>query len=150
EHVVVWASKDQDGDGWGVYAQRYDAAGVAQGTEFRVNKATGFDQTTPSVAMDGSGNFVVTWTSKQNGVDKDVYARRFDATGKALTNEFRVNTFTTSDQQDSSIAMDAAGDFVITWSSNGQTNNWGIYAQRYDATGAAQGSEFQVNASDNS
>ena len=32
--VVAWASMDQDGDGEGVYAQRYNAAGVPQSNEF--------------------------------------------------------------------------------------------------------------------
>ena len=61
--VVVWESFGQDGSGSGVYAQRYNAAGVAQGSEFLVNTYTTGYQQYPSVAMDGSGNFVVTWQS---------------------------------------------------------------------------------------
>ena len=35
--------------------------------------------------------------------------------------------------------MDAAGNFVVTWSSNGQDGNgWGVYARRYDAAGVAR------------
>jgi hypothetical protein len=78
--VVVWASKDQDGDGWGVYARRYDASGP--GEEFRVNAATAGDQLNPSVAMNHLGEFVVAWSSKgQDGDGWGVYARRYDATG---------------------------------------------------------------------
>src|SRR5437867_2874010 len=54
--------------------------------------------------------------------------------------EFRVNTYTTGDQRTfiespGSVATDAAGDFVVTWSSFGQTGDsgWGVYAQRYNA-----------------
>ena len=39
--------------------QRYDAAGLAQGAEFRVNTYTTSTQWNSSIAMDGSGNFVV-------------------------------------------------------------------------------------------
>src|SRR5687767_537339 len=60
--------------------------------------------------------------------------------------EFPVNTFTTSDQSSSAIAADADGDFVVVWQSYAQDgSNFGIYAQRYDAAGAARGAEFRVN-----
>ena len=52
--VIVWSSKDQDGDNWGIYAQRYNAAGVTQGSEFRVNSYTAKEQLGPSVAMDAA------------------------------------------------------------------------------------------------
>ena len=42
--VVTWQSDGQDGDGFGIYAQRFTPAGVAQGAEFRVNATTASDQ----------------------------------------------------------------------------------------------------------
>jgi hypothetical protein len=145
--VVAWQSQGQDGSGWGICAQRYNAAGVAQGSEFRVNTTTAGDQEYPGVALDGSGNFVITWSSYgQDGSGWGVYAQRYNAAGVAQGGEFRVNTTTAGDQEYSRIGMDANGDFVITWSSYGQDGSgWGVYAQRYNATGVAQGSEFQVN-----
>lgn len=66
--------------------------------------------------------------------------------------EFQVNTYTTGFQDNSAVAMDQAGDFVVTWHSYCQahetankTCSYGIYAQRYDSSGAKTGSEFQVN-----
>lgn len=32
--VVTWSTLGQDGSGWGIYGQRYDANGVAQGGNF--------------------------------------------------------------------------------------------------------------------
>jgi hypothetical protein len=51
DFVVTWQSYGQDGDADGIYAQRYNALGVPQGGEFRVNSTTANFQTTPSVAM---------------------------------------------------------------------------------------------------
>jgi hypothetical protein len=63
-YVVVWQDgSGVDGSGIGVYAQRYNAAGTAQGAQFRVNSYTAGDQQWPEVAMDSSGNFVVVWQS---------------------------------------------------------------------------------------
>ena len=65
--VVVWASKGQNGSNWGIYAQRYDAAGSAVGGEFRVkvNIDAANDKEWPwsSVAAFPNGGFVVTWQS---------------------------------------------------------------------------------------
>ena len=63
--------------------------------------------------------------------------------------EFRVNTTTADEQHHAAVAMDDAGNFVVTWVSEGQeadnANETNIYAQRYNAVGVAQGGEFRVN-----
>src|SRR2546423_1494815 len=63
DFVVVWQSSGQDGDGYGIYAQRYSSAGVPQGGEFRANTSTTGHQAGPAVAMDAAGDFVIAWNS---------------------------------------------------------------------------------------
>lgn len=147
DFVITWMSIRQDGSGYGVYAQRYNSAGVAQGGEFRVNSYTTDDQWWPSAAMDASGNFVITWQNAgQDGSGNGVYAQRYDAAGSPRGTEFQVNSVTTGSQEFPAVAMDAAGDFVVTWESYGDDgSSWGIAAQRYNAAGVTQGSEFLVN-----
>ncbi|MDD2990284.1 MAG: cadherin domain-containing protein, partial [Zoogloea sp.] len=145
--VVVWESMGQDGSNYGIYAQRYNASGVAQGSEFRVNTLTTDDQRAPAVAMDANGNFVVTYQAWASGNNSwGVLATRYNANGVAQGAEFVVNTTLAYDQIAPSVAMDSAGNFVITWQSYGQEGpSDGIYAQRYNASGVAQGGEFHVN-----
>jgi len=155
DFVVAWISLYQDGSYWGIYAQRYDRAGVAQGPEFQVNTYTTLDQASPAIAMDADGNFVVAWISLyQDGSYSDIYAQRYNSVGEAQGPEFRVNTYTTDRQFGPAVAIDADGDFVVAWASTGlyyyggdsQDGSYaGIYAQRYDRAGMAQGPEFQVN-----
>ncbi|MDH3597986.1 MAG: hypothetical protein OEM93_24380, partial [Rhodospirillales bacterium] len=144
DSVLVWQSNSQDGFLYGIYAQRYDALGVARGGEFRVNVTTAGVQEFPDVAMDDDGNFVVVWESYQGGASYDIYARRYDAAGTAQGGEFRVNATTAGDQRYPAVAMDADGDFVVAWQGS-DGNADGVHAQRYDAAGVAQGGEFQVN-----
>ena len=148
-YVVVWMSVGQDGDQGGIYAQRYNAFGVAQGSAFKVNTTTAGDQISPAVAMQGiTGDFVVTWASNgQDGSGWGIYAQRFNAAGVAQGSEFKVNTTTAGDQITPAIGMDDTGGFVIAWSSYGQdaANTWGIYAQRYTALGALVLGEFRAN-----
>jgi len=148
DYVVVWQSNPQQSSGLiGIYAQRYNAQGTAVGGEIHVNTSTMFSDTGPGVAMDAAGDFVVTWTSnREDGSRYGIYAQRFDASGNPEGAEFRVNTFTLFSQTGGSVAMDSAGDFVVTWQSYHQSGgNTQIYAQRYDASGTAVGGEFQVN-----
>jgi hypothetical protein len=145
--VVVWQSFAQDGNGWGVYAQRYDAAGSPVGEEILVPNFVSSDEGAPHVAMDAAGNFVVTWNALgRDGSDIGVYARRFNADGTPNGTDFLVNTHTTGDQRNPSVAMAPNGDFVISWESwNQDGHEWGVYAQRYNAAGVAQGPETLVN-----
>ncbi len=143
--VVAWMSNLQDGSDWGIYAQRYDASGAAQGTEFRINETTTGKQWYPELAMDASGNFVAVWENNPSG-NSEIYARRYDASGTPLAGEFQVNSYTTSHQKFATAAMDDAGNFVVVWQSFEQDGDkYGVYAQRYDAAGVAQGGEFQVS-----
>ncbi|HLA63185.1 MAG TPA: T9SS type A sorting domain-containing protein [Rhodothermales bacterium] len=146
-HVVVWQSDGQDGDGYGVYGQRYAAGGAPVGAEFRVNTTTTNDQLAPAVAMDADGDFVVAWTSYgQDGDNSGVYARRFAAGGAPMGGEFLVTTTTSNRQLDPAVAMDAAGDFVVAWTSYGQDgSSSAVYVQRYAVGGSRAGTETRVN-----
>ncbi|MBN8281906.1 cadherin domain-containing protein [Zoogloea sp.] len=146
--VVVWESAGQDGSSNGIYAQRYNSSGVAQGSEFRVNSTTTYDQIEAAVAMDASGNFVVAWQSWSQDLanSNGIYAQRYNSSGVAQGGEFLVNTYIADSQTEPSVAMDASGNFVIAWQSFGQDgSNEGIYAKRYNSSGVAQGSEFHVS-----
>jgi hypothetical protein len=145
--VISWASYGQDGSGGGVYAQRYNSSGVTRGTEFQVNTYTTGSQMETSIAMDYEGDFVISWDSNgQDGDNSGIFAQRYDSQGQLRGTEFRVNTYTSGTQRLSAVAMDNNGDFVVTWGSIGQDgDDYGIYAQRYDNNGVPQRSEFQVN-----
>lgn len=147
DYVVVWQSNGQDGSGYGVYGQRFNSSGTAQGSEFQVNTFTTAAQQAPQVAMDDNGNFVVVWDSAfQDGAAGGVYGQRFNASGVKQGSEFQVNTYTTASQSVASVAMDKDGDFAVVWGSSGQDlSAYGVYGQRFNASGVRQGSEFQVN-----
>jgi hypothetical protein len=133
DFVVIWSSAGQDGDGSGVYAQRYASTGSALGSEFRVNSYTTGNQLSSGVAMDSTGDFIVTLQSYgQDGSGYGVYAAAYNASSTLQGSEFRVNSFTTGTQDLGAVAIDAAGDFVVVWQSGGEDGSgYGIYAQSY-------------------
>ncbi len=77
--VVTWCSRNQDGDGFGVYGQRFTAAGAPHGAEFRVNTHWRGAQFDPSVAALADGGFIVTWDSQgQDGDWHSIRSQRYD------------------------------------------------------------------------
>lgn len=144
--VVVWNGEGLT-DSAGVFGQRFNQAGGAVGSEFRVNSYTPFSQQEAAVAADGLGNFVVVWASaEQDGSNFGVFGQRFDSVGTPLGSEFQVNTYTTNQQREPAVAADGAGNFVVSWISDGQDgSSWGVFGQRFLSSGVKAGSEFQVN-----
>jgi hypothetical protein len=146
--VVVWQSYPQTGDDAGsIFGRRYDNAGNPLGGQFHVNTYTTNWQSHPSIAMSPSGKFIVAWESVgQDGDGPGVFAQRFDAAGAPEGNEFQVNTTTIGVQHDPAVAMTDLGSFVVVWSSGEfGTANYDVFGQRFNATGAAIGEEFQVD-----
>jgi len=143
--VVSWSSNGQDGSGWGVYARRYSASGFALGNEYLVNTTTTGDQMYSAVGIDGAGDSVVSWSSNQSGSGWGLYARRYNCCGVSQGSEFAVSTGASSSPIYSAVAMDSAGDFIITWS-RCQNGSWTTYVQQYNVAGVAQGTPTQIGS----
>jgi hypothetical protein len=151
DFVAVWVSEGQDGDGRGVFGQRFTAAGVKDGSEFRANSYTTSYQTFPSVAAGSSGRFAVVWQSYlQDGSGSGVFGQAYDGSGNPRGDEFQANSFTTSFQllseAGSGVAADGDGGFVVAW--HGQGPGYGlsnVFGRRFTAAGKPRGAEFQAN-----
>lgn len=145
--VLTWSSESSSDVGkYDVFARRYNANGTPQSGEAVVSNALD-NQRNSTVGMADNGSYVVTWSSDLSG-NYEVLARRYNANGTAVAAEFAVNTFTPGEQRFSSIAVNGAGSFAISWSSSGQDDVdglFGVYGRFYDAAGVAFGGEFPVN-----
>jgi hypothetical protein len=149
DFVVVWEGEGQDGNGFGVFGQRFDGSGAPRGSEFQINTYTTAGQRFPNVAVDPVGNFVVVWHSNGGGgpdVDYGVVARLYDASGTAASPEFQVNSYTTGFQVLPRATFDRNGNFVVVWMDYAKDgSSSGIFGRRFDPTGTPFGSDFQVN-----
>ena len=138
--MIAWVSESQDGDGGGVFAQRFSALGAKVGGEIQVNTSFVDDQAQPAIAVLDSGGFVIAWQGYQPGEGDGIYFQRFNTNGGRLGGEVRAN-LTLQDQQVSpSIAALSGGGFVLSWQSYAQDGDeWGVYARRFGANGFALG-----------
>ncbi|WP_374367187.1 calcium-binding protein [Dongia sp.] len=140
--VVVWT--DGSAGNNDVRGQLYDAVGnQLGGGEFLINSGRTDTQQVPAVTALADGGFMAVWESR-NGQDGDsvgIYGRRYTAQGVAVGGEFLVNTTTAGSQEKPQLAGLTDGGYVVVWTSAGS-----VYAQRFDATNAKVGTEFQVAA----
>lgn len=141
--VIAWSSFSA-ATSFDIFARRFTAAGDPQDAiEFQVNTFTESSQNFPAVASNSSGTFVIAWTSNgQDGASNEVYARRYAANGQPASDEFRVNTDTSGNEQSPALDFDNAGNLLIAW--KGDTGD-AVYAQRYTSAGRPVRDAFQVN-----
>lgn len=154
DFVVSWFVGNEFGAGnpVAIYAQRYNSSGLPQSSSILVNTiglyGSGAIVSTPSVAMEGMGNFVIAWES--NGSTQGVSVRRFNFVGTPLGDEFRIftSTINTTDEFDPVVAMDRTGDFVVTWHHPvlPNDNNQVIQTQRFNAYGFALGNPRTIDS----
>ena len=143
-YVVAWQSYGEEGDGYGIYGQRYSANGAKAGSEFRINAVTTGDQLYPSVTALAGGGFVVAWQG--SSANPGVCMQRFDVAGHALGGEMRANSYTGATPLSPTLATLTDGGWVVAWTITGEDGSgYGVYAQRYTVDGAAFGGEFRVN-----
>jgi len=117
--------------------------------EFQVNTHTSSDQKNAALAMDTEGNFVVVWSSySQDGNSNGIFGQRFDPNGIPIGDEFQINTTTSGNQTESSVAMDDVGNFVVAWHGPSiiEEDKEDIFAQQFDPNGLPLDIELPVNS----
>jgi hypothetical protein len=143
--TITWTSLAQDGDLFGVYAQRYTPNGAPSGGEFRVNTYTTSTQSLSDVAYSRTGASLVVWSGPGNP-GFDIYGQRYARDGAPAGGEFTVNSFTAGNEYRPKVAPLPGGGFVVVWSSDVYPGSYRrILAKRYDSFGLQMGAEFQVS-----
>ena len=140
--VVVWQDSERDN----IFGRIFDAQGKP-GAQGQVNIFSENAQEVPAVASDAEGNFVVVYESFKFPTDGDgdaIVGRLYSSTAIALTPEFLVNTVRSDDQEHPAVGRQPDGGFLVAWESD-DTNNTGIFAQVFDASGNDVGDYFTVN-----
>ncbi len=132
--LVVWESRDQDGEVLGVYGRDFAPDGAPRGDELQLNTHSADNQRLPRVCVDADGDAVVVWESfGQDGDGTGIYARQLPPDDQP-GDEFRVNFTTEGNQSRPAVACAADGSFVVAWENRIEAGAE-IVAKLYDATG---------------
>jgi len=148
DFAVVWSSfNGLRTDGFG---RIFDSSGQARGPQLTINESVPGDKSPGGIASGPSGDFITTWTNRpQTGSqpDSEVFGQRLSGSGDRLGTGFEVNTHTAENQARGAVAVDGKGDFLVVWNSDAQDGSgFGIFGQRFAASGDRIGPEFQVNS----
>jgi Ca2+-binding RTX toxin-like protein len=99
----------------------------------------------PVTAALANGGYVAVWQYDNDGaISGDIRGQFLDAEGVAVGTPFVINATTAGGQSSPSAAALPGGGFVVTWTGPDASGS-GVYAQRFDASGARLGAETLVN-----
>ncbi len=122
DFAVVWADSYGDGSGFDIVAQRVLSRrnGARRRNHRRKlpqRQPAGAQSRSLAVAMDSSGDFVVSWAGKaSSGTGYTIYTQPYSASGVAQGSALQAGANTAA-YQEPAVAMDAAGDFAVAWDS---------------------------------
>lgn len=153
--IVVWYRRTPEP---AVMARRYLASGVAEGDAFQISRDTHFYSFGPSVAVQPSGAFAVAWDGPSNGDEQnpqpgDIRFRGYNASGLPSTPEIVLTGGRHSVEFAPSVALDATGRAVVTWTatSTGTPDNTvaaDAHAQFLDSSGVPVGPVVTLDKAD--
>jgi len=132
--VVVWQDALADGSSAGIALRRFDVYGNPLGPDVLVNATTAGAQTSPVVAVDPDGTFLVAWEDRSLGSPR-IRGRRFNEDGAPEGPEFSMSPPGAWAERPSPWAHAASGEFVLgydVW--NGA--NYDVHARRFVETPA--------------
>lgn len=158
-YVITWES-DHAGD-YDIYVQAYRNDGTAIGGETLVNATNSKIQKDASISIDHDGGapatgnntrFVISWTTEEDdpSTDTDIKFQMFDVDFSGSSppaksgTETVVNSYTLGSQVYSSVAMNNAGEFIISWAGAGDGDS-GVYYQIFDNDGTTVGTNTKIN-----
>ena len=133
--IIAW--RDHRGFNYDIYAQRVNAAGVAQWTTdgLPVCTANG-EHESPDIISDGAGGAIVVWVDHRN-TNLDVFAQRLNAAGSPQWTLDGVGVCTnTAHQLDPTLMTDGAGGAFVAWEDQ-RSGTYDVYAQRLNASGTS-------------
>jgi Ca2+-binding RTX toxin-like protein len=155
-YMIAWHSWGQDGDGFGVYGQRFGPGGGRLGKEIQLNKVTASYQSDPVIDLlstiqseilvgwEGAGRYYSMQFINSNGQrDNDPIIH-----DDLLFNGENLGPTRTS------LATYDDGSFLTVWQANTYNDlngdfdpntHWGVFGQKFDGTGQKIGGVFNID-----
>jgi hypothetical protein len=145
---IVTGTSANGTSGLDMLTLKYSGASGALLWQKRYNGPANKDDSPTALAVDGSGNVVVTGSS-DNGTNTDFYTAKYATANGALLWEKRYNGPANTNDSASAVAVDGGGNVFVTGSSDNGTNS-DFYTAEYAAADGALLWEKRYNGPANS
>lgn len=139
--MVVWTSYGQSGRAFGLFGQQVDSTGALVGGEVQLNTDAGANQERQDLDG-GTDGYLVAW-EQTDGHGEGIWGRKYDSSGLFSGAAFRVNAYTTGQQENLRLSRNSDGAYVVVWEQRELRSISGIHL---NADGAALSAEFEVGA----
>ncbi|HOP08283.1 MAG TPA: hypothetical protein PLF13_13460 [candidate division Zixibacteria bacterium] len=153
--AVTWIEGQESSWPWDAYyimGRFYDSQGIAGGSDFTVSDdmfgvvSSSNEEIPPDIAVDDNGNYAFAWTGGYNSEYYGLWARVYDASGTALSDQFRYFEYDEVNYNPSArICPGVAGEFVGVWYTVGDEDE-NTFAQRFSVSGRIMGEPIEVSA----
>jgi hypothetical protein len=145
EFVVMWRGPNPQNGLKDLWGKRFDANGQPVTGDVLLNPNSEGLDSAAQLGMNAAGTEIVVSKTRTSSGVTDIYAQRFDGQLNSLGSDFAVNTSRRVMQSASRLAVDAAGNFIVTWNTfSSVTSMRTVMARRYDAQGNALTAQFIV------
>lgn len=142
--LIFWQDA-RNGSHYDIYAQHINSSGGVWSSSSSIWIANGIpistaagNQYTPVAVSDAAGGAIVVWQDGRQGTGNyDIYAQRVDGDGNPLWGLAGVPVCVAANNQiNPSVAADGSGGVFITWQDYRKGNEYDIYVQHLNASGA--------------
>jgi methionine-rich copper-binding protein CopC len=147
--VVTWTGPDGSGQPT-VFVQKVFAnSGMSGLVKLKAPSASTNSDSQPDILVVGnSGEYVVTWTGKDEGGDTSIFVQKFNAdgstTGNAVVKLEGAGSTSSNDSAPKAYSIAADGSFALVWTVTGT----GKYMQKFNADGTTNGTTAYVAPAD--
>ncbi len=118
--VVSW--QEYDGNSFNIYVKKWNgSAWVQLGSTF-LDIFQSLDAYNPSVALDPSGNPVVSW-DEFDGASLNVYVKRWNGTAWVQLGSTFLDVNTDRNARNSSVKVNSSGNPIVSWSEDNGTSD---------------------------
>ena len=102
------------------------------GNQIDDHKVTiGNSHTTPSIAKDSDGNFIIVYQGNGDGDGNGIFAQKYDSNLNKVNSEILINDSTTGNQHLASIAMLDLDNYIVVWSGKGVGDSNGVFTRQF-------------------
>ena len=131
--VVVWNDK-QGKANINIKYKAFKADGTDAGKEAYLIDHIEGTRRNPAIAMDANGNYVIAWDDdKDNNGGYQMYAQKFDFSGKALSKVLVVNSDSAGQQLHGAVGMNSKGAFFVAYRDDrDKDKNYAIRVRGWD------------------
>lgn len=147
DFAVAWMDSSEYSTGtYQIVAREFEISGRPKFPSIKVNSQIGSSNQNPDITIGTEGQFVVVWENDNGNGDFDIKMAGYNTDGTEYFDKQTVNSLTTGNQFDPSIAIAEDGTFIVVWEDDADNNGKSeIFIAGFHSDGSKRFNDTRVN-----